>query len=59
MKRAKDYYSDVFEGIRLAVCGVVLLIACGFRSAVSAVKSRKTGYESGKTTADGNTKDSD
>lgn len=40
-KTAKDYYSDVFEGLRLAVCGVAMLCVCVIRGCVGLFKKRK------------------
>ena len=39
MKTAKEYYSDVFEGARLSVCGVVMLLAVAVKSSVAIVKT--------------------
>lgn len=41
MKRAKEYYEDVFEGIRLSVCGAVMLCVCGLRSIASVFRRKK------------------
>lgn len=45
MKRAKEYYADVFEGIRLSVCGAVMLGVCGLRSVASVFRRRKEEYQ--------------
>lgn len=37
MKTAKDYYTDTFEGIRMTVCGVAMLVACGCKFVASCV----------------------
>ena len=38
MKTAKEYYTDVFEGIRLSVCGLFGLLASLILLFVSAVR---------------------
>jgi hypothetical protein len=47
MKTAKEYYADVFEGLRMTVCGTAMIGACGIRFIVSktakAVKRKEKG----------------
>ena len=40
MKTAKEYYTDVFEGIRLAACGTAMLLALAVKCVAG--KMRKT-----------------
>ena len=34
MKTARDYYLDVFDGVRLTVCGLVMLFVCAGKAVV-------------------------
>lgn len=47
MKTAKEYYADVFEGLRMAVCGTAMIGACGIRFVVSKVAKAVKGKEKG------------
>lgn len=37
-KTAKDYYADVFEGIRLSVCGLAMLVVRGASAVCTGLK---------------------
>lgn len=44
MKTAKEYYTDVFEGLRLVACGSFMLAVCGVKWTCSKIRdSRKQG----------------
>lgn len=54
MKTAKEYYTDIFEGIRLSVCGLAMLAVCGGGFVVSKLNGRRKQKEKNKGQEDKN-----